>query len=172
LESGGAASVEDKMEMEMEMKKVHVANAGWTSPARECASPASFTPPRIRTPRPPRPRVSPLIRSVLPSSSSSSALPVISSSTPLPFLSAHQHHTHTSSPLAISASLPALDTTSSSSSLPAPSTDARTPVRRTLSAPAALAYVAARRPAADVNWGFRAQLREWEGVCRAGTASL
>ncbi|KAF8191012.1 protein-tyrosine phosphatase-like protein, partial [Mycena galopus ATCC 62051] len=39
---------------------------------------------------------------------------------------------------------------------------------RTLSAPAALAYVSARRPAADVNWGFRAQLREWEGVCRGG----
>ncbi|KAJ7113200.1 protein-tyrosine phosphatase-like protein [Mycena epipterygia] len=37
----------------------------------------------------------------------------------------------------------------------------------TLSAAGALAYVAARRPAADVNWGFRAQLKEWEGVCRS-----
>ncbi|KAJ7029459.1 hypothetical protein C8F04DRAFT_41017 [Mycena alexandri] len=45
------------------------------------------------------------------------------------------------------------------------------PARRTLSAPAALAYVAARRPAADVNWGFRAQLREWEGVCRLAAAA-
>ncbi|KAJ7661087.1 protein-tyrosine phosphatase-like protein [Mycena rosella] len=38
---------------------------------------------------------------------------------------------------------------------------------RTLSAPAALAYVRARRPAADPNWGFRAQLGEWER-CRGG----
>ncbi|KAF7296084.1 hypothetical protein MKEN_01423500 [Mycena kentingensis (nom. inval.)] len=36
----------------------------------------------------------------------------------------------------------------------------------TLSATAALEYVGARRPAADVNWGFRAQLSEWEQLCR------
>ncbi|KAJ7072670.1 protein-tyrosine phosphatase-like protein [Mycena amicta] len=39
-------------------------------------------------------------------------------------------------------------------------------VPSTLSAAAALEYVRARRPAADVNWGFRAQLVEWEGMCR------
>ncbi|KAJ7766251.1 hypothetical protein B0H16DRAFT_1454135 [Mycena metata] len=74
-----------------------------------------------------------------------------------------------------SASLPA--TSASSSPLPLTSTTASSlgnadappprPVRRTLSAPAALAYVAARRPAADVNWGFRAQLSEWEGTIDA-----
>ncbi|KAF7298038.1 hypothetical protein HMN09_01025100 [Mycena chlorophos] len=35
-----------------------------------------------------------------------------------------------------------------------------------LSAAAALDYVRARRPAADVNWGFARQLVEWEGLCR------
>ncbi|KAJ7626200.1 protein-tyrosine phosphatase-like protein [Roridomyces roridus] len=45
------------------------------------------------------------------------------------------------------------------------------PLRRALSAPAALAYIAARRPVADPNWGFRAQLGEWERVCRAGSES-
>lgn len=46
--------------------------------------------------------------------------------------------------------------------------ETRTP--RTLSAAGALAYVAGRRPVVDVNWGFRAQLKEWEAVCRtAGT---
>ncbi|KAK7038560.1 hypothetical protein R3P38DRAFT_2770793 [Favolaschia claudopus] len=61
----------------------------------------------------------------------------------------------------------------SASSPPTPPTDEDAQaamdrvIRRTLSAPAALAYVSARRPAADVNWGFRAQLSEWEGVCRA-----
>ncbi|KAJ7290713.1 hypothetical protein C8J57DRAFT_1459131 [Mycena rebaudengoi] len=41
---------------------------------------------------------------------------------------------------------------------------------RRLSAPQALAYVSARRPAADVNWGFRVQLGEWERVCRGAGA--
>ncbi|KAJ7077638.1 protein-tyrosine phosphatase-like protein [Mycena belliarum] len=41
----------------------------------------------------------------------------------------------------------------------------------TLSAPAALMYVTTRRPVANPNWGFRAQLREWEGVCRSGAAA-
>ncbi|KAJ7192110.1 protein-tyrosine phosphatase-like protein [Mycena pura] len=49
--------------------------------------------------------------------------------------------------------------------------DPATPPTRTrcttLSAAAAIAYVAARRPATDVNWGFRTQLAEWENVCRA-----
>ncbi|KAJ7112668.1 protein-tyrosine phosphatase-like protein [Mycena epipterygia] len=35
-----------------------------------------------------------------------------------------------------------------------------------LSAPAALAHIAARRPCARPNWGFCRQLGEWEGVCR------
>ncbi|KAJ7089109.1 protein-tyrosine phosphatase-like protein [Mycena epipterygia] len=48
--------------------------------------------------------------------------------------------------------------------------ETRTP--RTLSAAGALAYVAGRRPAADVNWGFRAQLKEWEAVCRTAALEL
>ncbi|KAF7315118.1 hypothetical protein MIND_00026100 [Mycena indigotica] len=36
-----------------------------------------------------------------------------------------------------------------------------------LSAVAALQYVQERRPPADVNWGFRAQLGEWEEMCRS-----
>ncbi|CAK5284661.1 unnamed protein product [Mycena citricolor] len=39
-------------------------------------------------------------------------------------------------------------------------------VPRTMSAPNALAYVEACRPSANVNWGFRAQLTEWEMLCR------
>ncbi|KAJ7641975.1 protein-tyrosine phosphatase-like protein [Roridomyces roridus] len=52
-----------------------------------------------------------------------------------------------------------------------PCSSPRRPLRRALSAPAALAYIAARRPVADPNWGFRAQLGEWERVCVAGSES-
>ncbi|KAJ7720748.1 hypothetical protein DFH07DRAFT_784290 [Mycena maculata] len=120
------------------------ADAPWTTPMR-CASPSSLA----QAPAPaPTSTSSPPV--------SSSSFPPASSS-PFPSLS-----TRSSSSPAPSSSTPA--------TLAAASAPARTPARRTLSAPAALAYVAARRPAADVNWGFRAQLAEWEGVCRAGTA--
>ncbi|KAJ7443143.1 hypothetical protein FB451DRAFT_1437818 [Mycena latifolia] len=119
-------------------------DGAWTDPARICASPG------------PAPRALPR---PFPTSSPPSSFP------------AHAHASSSPLPLPISSPLP-----SSSSSPPPRSGGERSPTNapsrarrayRTLSAPAALAYVAARRPAADPNWGFRAQLREWEGVCRA-----
>lgn len=145
----------DEREEEMDTEEVPRtparvrAHADWTSPARHCASPASLSFSPLRLPlRPPT------------SSLHTSSLPSIPPSPESP--AARSVHPH--------ASLPSIPSSSSTSGSNDPT---HSPARRTLSAPAALAYVAARRPAADVNWGFRAQLNEWEGVCRdrAGTGS-
>ncbi|KAJ6496266.1 hypothetical protein C8R45DRAFT_156389 [Mycena sanguinolenta] len=168
----------------------------WTSPVRQCTSPAAFSflpsppsPTREATPRPsPAPSPAPTIRLrspsrlaratlplfIPPSASSASARSPLRTTAPPPL--AVPPPTISSPISTFAAPLPFAAPLSSSLPLPPPSTSTSpSTVKRTLSAPAALAYVSARRPAADVNWGFRAQLREWEGVCRRkseGAATL